>query len=150
MIVRKARVRDAEAVKGLQKQLAVDKREHAEEAKKHPGLFEETFKEALKNPLTEVYVAELDGKVVGTCILEKILALVHNGRPYALLEDMVVDEESRGRGVGKALVEKAISKAREWGCYKLMLVSRRFRKDTHKFYRSLGFKEVAKEFRIYL
>lgn len=150
MIIREAKAGDVEAVKELQKQLAVDKKKHAEGGKEHPGLFEETFKEILESPMVELYVADVDGRVVGVCILEKILALVRNGRPYALMEDMVVDEGFRGQGIGNALVEKATSKAREWGCYKLMLVSRKFRKDTHRFYNGLGFKEVAKEFRIYL
>ncbi len=68
-------------------------------------------------------------------------------RPYALLEDVFVDEKYRGRGIGKMIGKKAISLAKELGCYKIIATSRFPRESVHRFYESLGFKKWGYEFR---
>jgi GNAT superfamily N-acetyltransferase len=87
-----------------------------------------------------VLVAERDGKLLGTCTLNLIEHLAHNFARSALLEDVVVDTEARGLGIGQALMGKAIERARMWGCYKLVLSSSQSREAAHAFYARLGFK----------
>lgn len=61
------------------------------------------------------YVAELEGKVVGFSI-----SLTHEStwaeEPACYLEDLYVDENIRGKGIGRALVQNLIdiSKAQGW------------------------------------
>jgi N-acetylglutamate synthase-like GNAT family acetyltransferase len=95
-------------------------------------------------------VAEVEGQVVGTCGLAFIPNISHGGRPWCVLENMVVDESQRGSGAGTALVEHALALARERDCYKLSLTSNHKRAAAHSFYESRGFTQTHKGFTIYL
>lgn len=67
---------------------------------------------------------------------------------YGLLEDVYVDKNYRGNGLGKEIVRNVISFAREAGCYKIIATSRTGREKVHKLYADLGFSEYGKEFRM--
>lgn len=69
-------------------------------------------------------------------------------KTFAFLEDVMISEGQRGRGLGKLLVEKAVAVAKSRGCYKLVGTSRYSRETVHKFYEKLNFKDCGKEFRI--
>ncbi len=69
-------------------------------------------------------------------------------QPYALIEDLFVQEEFRGQSLGTKLMQAAIEEAKKKGCYKILATSRKEREKVHEFYRKLGFKEWGKEFRI--
>ena len=49
--------------------------------------------------------------------------LTRGGRPYALVENVVVHSQYQKMGVGRQMVTHAIAKAREANCYKVMLLS---------------------------
>lgn len=87
------------------------------------------------------------GREIGHCYIYLIRNDLHK-EPYALLEDVYVEEASRGRGVGTFLVKKAIELARELECYKIIATSRFEREEVHKWYEKLGFKLHGYEFRI--
>lgn len=91
-------------------------------------------------PDYRVYVAERAGRVVGTLALLIMDNLAHLGEPSGILEDMVVSDSERGRGVGGQLVRFAMERCREKGCYKLALTSNQHREAAHRFYESLGFR----------
>lgn len=89
------------------------------------------------------------GKVIGRAYLY----LIHNdlhSKPYGLLEDVFVEEEYRGQGIGTKLIQAVIKEAKEKGCYKLIGTSRHFRPKVHEMYEKLGFKNYGVEFRINL
>ncbi|WP_241492099.1 GNAT family N-acetyltransferase [Pseudomonas sp. TTU2014-080ASC] len=88
----------------------------------------------------EILVAERDGQVLGTCTINLIEHLSHNFARSAILEDVVVDADARGLGIGQALMQKAIERATSWGCYKVALSSNHKREEAHRFYENLGFK----------
>lgn len=58
----------------------------------------------------------------------------------AWIEDVVVDEAARGRGVGEALNREAIRLAAEQGCRTVDLTSRPSREAANRLYQRLGFK----------
>lgn len=68
--------------------------------------------------------------------------------PFGFLEDVFVEKDRRGAGVGTALVKAAMTEAKRRRCYKLLGTSRASRKDVHRFYKRLGFKKRGFEFRI--
>lgn len=79
------------------------------------------------------------------------LYLVYNdlhAQPYGLLEDVFVDEEVRGQGVGNKLLEESIIEAKNRGCYKLIGTSRKSRENIHAWYKKLGFEDYGLEFRM--
>lgn len=94
-----------------------------------------------------VWVAEDEGTVVGTFLLAILDALGDRCRAVAIVEDIVVDREQRGRGVGRAMMMFAREQARQAGCYKLTLSSNLTRSDAHSFYESLGFVRHGYSFR---
>jgi GNAT superfamily N-acetyltransferase len=100
---------------------------------------EALYEKMLTYPDYAVYVAELDGILVGTFELAVLDSLGHHGAPFGLLEDVVVSDRYRGRGIGKQMVTFAARVCSEKGCYKLALSSNRKRTDAHRFYESLGF-----------
>jgi GNAT superfamily N-acetyltransferase len=59
--------------------------------------------------------------------------------PDCWLEDVFVDEDARGTGIGRALAEAAIERARERGCRRIQLDVNEANPEALALYRSLGF-----------
>jgi GNAT superfamily N-acetyltransferase len=98
-------------------------------------------------PEYAVYVAAAsDGAIVGTFALLVMDNLAHRGAPSAIVEDVCVDEQLRGRGIGRAMMNFAMEFAGKRGCYKLTLSSSGAREGAHAFYRSLGFDQHGLSF----
>jgi ribosomal protein S18 acetylase RimI-like enzyme len=57
----------------------------------------------------------------------------------AWIEDVVVDESARGRGVGEALTQEALGRARAAGARTVELTSRPSREAANRLYLRLGF-----------
>jgi len=100
-------------------------------------------------PGYELLVAEVDSEVVGTTVLVVLPGFARGTSSFAVVEYVVVDEKCRSRGIGKALMEDCLARAKKAGCYKVMLTSDKRRDRAHKFYRSLGFEASAEGFRYY-
>lgn len=60
----------------------------------------------------------------------------------AWIEDVITDSEYRGRGIGRALVERAIEIAKAAGANSANLTSRPSREAARALYRKVGFEEV--------
>jgi len=87
----------------------------------------------------DVIVAELDGQAIGMCQLIFFRHLQSRGGLCAEVESMHVDDRFRSRGVGGRLLEEALARAREAGCYRVQLTSNKARVRAHEFYRRHGF-----------
>jgi ribosomal protein S18 acetylase RimI-like enzyme len=57
----------------------------------------------------------------------------------SLIEDVVVDEAARGRGIGEALIREAIDQARAAGAEGVSLTSNAQRQAANRLYQSMGF-----------
>jgi len=95
-------------------------------------------------------VAVEKGTVVGTADCTIVANLTHHGRPWAVVENVVVDGASRRRGVGRALMDAVAERCQVRGCYKIQLLSQQHRTGAHAFYQGLGFQATAVGFRRYL
>ncbi|RCV49817.1 GNAT family N-acetyltransferase [Marinitenerispora sediminis] len=102
------------------------------------------------DPQRSVLVAERRGQIIGTLDLIVVANLTHDAQPWAIVDNVVVDAACRRRGVGRALVEEALNRAAEAGCYKIELLSHESRTGAHAFYRAMGFENSAEGFRHYL
>lgn len=109
---------------------------------------EDLFTRILLDPNQHTLVAEDYGEVVGTLVVAILPNLAHGGAPYAVVENVVVDEEYRGEGVGTALMREAVDRARKAGAYKLALCSNLQREESHAFYRSLGMEQTHAGFEV--
>jgi ribosomal protein S18 acetylase RimI-like enzyme len=108
-----------------------------------------TLDQIQSTPGRRLLVIEENGIAAGMIDLLIMSNLSYNTRPWALIEALVIDSRRRREGLGKKLVEYALSSAREAGCYKIELTSNKVRLEAHAFYRSLGFQDMALGFRIY-
>lgn len=98
------------------------------------------FERTRRYPLYRIYVAVApDRSIVGTFALLIIDGLAHGGAPHGLVEDVVVNPQWRGRGIGNRMMRYAMQRCRAAGCYKMALSSHLSRSGTHGFYESLGF-----------
>jgi GNAT superfamily N-acetyltransferase len=109
-----------------------------------------TFAEILASRMRALLVASRDGALVGTLDLLVVANLTRGGRPWAGIENVVVDAACRRRGVGRALISVAVDVAREAGCSKLQLISREERGPAHELYIRSGFTDPVRGFRRYL
>lgn len=106
------------------------------------------FARMQRYPDYRLYVAERHGAIVGTYALLVIDNLGHHGTPSGVIEDVAVDPEAQGGGLGRAMMAHAIDTGRRKGCYKLVLSSNLKRESAHLFYESLGFEKHGYSYRI--
>jgi ribosomal protein S18 acetylase RimI-like enzyme len=99
----------------------------------------ETLAEITSSPATKLLVAreEPGGPIVGTLTL--VLFRIPSG-VRASIEDVIVAEEMRGRGLGEELSRAALEMARAAGARTVDLTSRPGREAANRLYRRIGFK----------
>lgn len=79
---------------------------------------------------------EQAGKIVGTLTL--VTFRIPTG-VRAWIEDVVVDESARGKGIGEALTRAALERARQLGAKTVDLTSRPSREAANRLYQRVGF-----------
>lgn len=108
----------------------------------------ERFRLMCSYPNYKVYVCEQAGVAVGTFSLLLVDGLAHGGRPHGIVEDVVVTAGLRGSGLGRTMMDFAMARCAEAGCYKMGLSSHLRRDDAHRFYEGLGFNRHGYSFLI--
>jgi GNAT superfamily N-acetyltransferase len=71
---------------------------------------------------------------------------LHAGDQVAYITALVVDDDARGRGVGRALVAELERWAIAHGCTRLSVTSAEHREDAHAFYPRCGFPYTGRRF----
>lgn len=84
-----------------------------------------------------IFVCEVDKAIVGTSSVFIRRNLSHNGRPVAYLENMVIDKQFRGQGLGRHLIDSIIDISKSNHCYKIILDCSI---KNIEFYEKLGFR----------
>ena len=106
----------------------------------------DTFRQVIEEGKGTVLVAEEDGKMLGLLTLSYPVA-IRCGGIYSCIEEFIVTEEARGKGVGGKLLETAISKAAEKGCYELQV--NRPSELGYPVYMRHGWKDLGKHLNFY-
>ena len=81
---------------------------------------------------------EEDGRILGSATLATFIT--PTGTP-GWIEDVIVDRDARRRGIGRALTEACLEKARQIGLREVNLTSRPSREAANKLYQELGFQQ---------
>ncbi|MGH9041020.1 MAG: GNAT family N-acetyltransferase [Acidimicrobiia bacterium] len=115
-----------------------------------PGVVEQVIDVVLGDPHRALLMATIDDEVVGTADVLVVANLTHGGRPWAVVENVVVDEAWRQQGIGRALFGEIEAHTQAAGCYMVQLLTLKHRHDAHAFYASIGYAPVALGFRHYL
>ena len=91
----------------------------------------------LASPAITQFVARGDdGSIVGVSTLA-VFPIPTARRAW--IEDVITDGDARGQGIGSALTEAMIDRARELGCTTVDLTSRPSREAANRLYRRIGF-----------
>ncbi len=95
-----------------------------------------------KDPHNELIVAESDSKILGTLQITYIPYIINKGKSRALIEAVMVSQESTGMGIGTQIMKWAIQRAKDKNCCFVQLTTNKKRADAHRFYERLGFKST--------
>ena len=107
-------------------------------SKSNPAPSKEQLESIVASDSSHVLVARVDGVIVGSLTL--VIFHIPTGI-RAWIEDVVVDADARGKGVGEALNLFAIEESRKRGAVTVDLTSRPSREAANRLYQRLGFKE---------
>ncbi len=89
-----------------------------------------------------IVLAVLGGEVVGCLQLNILHGVSQRGMTRAQVEGVRVAGALRGRGLGAALMQEAIRRARAAGARSMQLTTNQARTDAQRFYRGLGFEQT--------
>ncbi len=102
-----------------------------------PAPTRQQLEEMVTAPADNVLIArDDDGRIVGTLTL--IVFRIPTG-VRAWIEDVVVDNAARGKGIGEALTVAALDVARQKGAKTVDLTSRPSREAANRLYQRVGF-----------
>ncbi|MEM7745451.1 MAG: GNAT family N-acetyltransferase [Pseudomonadota bacterium] len=92
-----------------------------------------------RQPGNVYLVAEMADQIVGCLQVTIIHGLSRAGATRAQIEGVRVAASARGAGIGDALMQAAVDRARAEGASLVQLTSDKVRTDAHRFYERLGF-----------
>ena len=134
IIIREMTADDAKAVNILSKQLG------------YPLSIEQTLQNIhaiLESKDHTAFVAEYENKIVGWIGASQ--AIMIEVMPHCEINGLVIDQDHRGMGIGKLLVDKVKQWAREKNNSKIGLHCNVKRTEAHLFYEHLGFAEIKQQ-----
>ncbi len=144
MVIRNLKLEDFDDVNNLFMQL------HNYEMEQRPDLFRKIekpttpkawdFEASLSDSNKTMIGAEVNDKIVGFAILQIIQSTykAQTPRTYAYFENIVVNENYRRRGIGTAVYQEGVKRAKEQGATSAELKVWSFNAGAIKFYQSLG------------
>ena len=140
--VRRAEARDIPAILDLLVQVDMVHHEGRPDLFRGPATkySAEELEAILADEGTPVFVCEEDGRVLGHgfCVLEHDGGRVMAEHDTLYIDDICVDENARGRGVGRALYEEITAFARAKKCYRVTLNVWSCNPGAKAFYEKLG------------
>ena len=105
-------------------------------SKSNPAPTKEQLGSIVASDSSCILLAKIDGVIVGSLTL--VIFHIPTGI-RAWIEDVVVDGDARGKGVGEALNKFAIEEAKQQGAKTVDLTSRPSREAANRLYQRLGF-----------
>jgi len=104
------------------------------------GIALKTCEQLLNDASSHFLVAAMEGTPVGFINFTVRQTILHRS-PSALIDELVVAEEYRGKGVGRQLVQAAIEKCRELECCEVEVSTEKTNLKARTFYKKCGFEE---------
>lgn len=103
-----------------------------------------TWVQIIQDPNHHLIVNEVDDKIVSSCVCVIIPNLTRNVRPYAFVENVVTNEDYRGKGYAGECLNYAREIAEKENCYKIMLLTDSKKSETLRFYEKAGYNSSDK------
>ncbi len=108
-----------------------------------PASLRSNLEKVLLLPNNYVLVAELNHKVIGWTNVRLVYTIEWG--TTSEIYGLIVDEHSRGKGIGKELIQQAKEWTKQQGLDKLRVRTNVKRKEAHRFYFREGFREVKEQ-----
>lgn len=102
-----------------------------------------TFQRLSIDPDYVFWVAKINNRVVGSVMGIVCEELYGECKPFLVVEDVLVDQNHRRKGIGASLMRQLERCAADRGCGYIIFVTEKERTDAHRFYESLGYKAEA-------
>ena len=115
--IRNARLDDEVAVLALLLQVPDEELEEYDGREGHEKAFREIIQDA---NLGTIFIAEDDGDILGVLTLSYPTA-IRCGGIYTCIEEFIVHEKARGKGVGGSLIKAALDETSSRGCFELQV-----------------------------
>lgn len=109
-----------------------------------------TFRKIKQYPYYKTFCVWSEAQLLATYSLIILDNFGHAGLKIAIVENVVVAPDAQHTGIGRFMMNDAIQRATNQGCYKLMLSSDMKREGAHAFYEHLGFQQHGISFRMEL
>lgn len=119
--------------------LALEFRDYLQRGEPTAAAFRQGFGRLLRDPSTEFVLAVDAGLLAVGYVQSRYRTSAWNGGVEVELEDVFVAAASRGRGLGRRLVEMAIDHAAARGCGVALLTTNERNTDAMELYARLGF-----------
>lgn len=102
------------------------------------------WNQILQDKNHHIIIARKEGKIVSSCVCVIIPNLTHSQQPYAFVENVITDENYRGKGLATRCLNYAKELAVKENCYKMMLLTGSKEESTLRFYRQAGYNSQDK------
>lgn len=106
------------------------------------NMVSENYRNLLNDVNSYILVAETSGTVIGLINFTIRRTLLHPALS-GLIDELVVANSYRGKGVGKQLIYAAIEKCKQLGCCEIEVTTEFTNTDARAFYKRCGFKEMG-------
>ena len=107
--------------------------------------WEKQIQKIRENPYHHIFVIEDKGKIIASITLLVEVKIIRNLGNIAHIEDLVVSNEYRGKGLASKLLEHCIELSQQ-KCYKMIL---NCNYNLKNFYNKIGFEEKNIQMSIY-
>ena len=112
---------------------------HEKNIPENSEYLENTWKTIIEDINHHIVVNEVNGKIVSSCVCVIVPNLTRNIRPYALIENVVTNEEYHRKGYATECLNYAKEIAIKNNCYKMMLLTGTKSENTVAFYKNAGY-----------
>jgi len=127
-------------------------------AEKYPDIFKmpqsddfavSFFEEMLANPMSGIFIAEENGDAIGYItyqVIDRPETPFAHARRFLQIDQISVRPTAQGQGIGKALIERAVSLGKELKVPKIQLDSWGFNTGAHAFFEKMWFEKFNHRF----
>jgi ribosomal protein S18 acetylase RimI-like enzyme len=115
-----------------------------------PIMTQEWYSAVLDNPDRSLWVAQVDEAVIGVVLVKEMTSPddpIFCQRKYAYVDEVVVAERFRGRGIGRLLMERAEQWAMERGLGEIELNVWEANQSAIGFYEGLSYETIRRRMR---
>ena len=117
---------------------------HEKDIPKNSSRLENTWNTIIEDENHHIIVNEINGKILSSCVCVIIPNLTRDVRPYAFIENVVTNENYRGKGYATECLDYAKEIAIKNNCYKMMLLTGTKKESTLNFYKNAGYNSEDK------